>query len=131
VMQLSLDHSKDAAWHYALARLLRPLRDEGVLILGSGNVVHNLRLMDWQGGAFDWALEFDAYVKKAILAGEHEALAHYEKLGRAAQLSIPTNEHYLPLLYALAQQDPGESVRFFNEQVVMGSISMRAVVIGG
>jgi 4,5-DOPA dioxygenase extradiol len=130
VVQLSLDKSKDAAWHYALGRELSPLRGKGVLILGSGNLVHNLQLVDWEGGPLSWAVDFDALAREAIQKGDHERLVHYDELGRTASLSIPTNEHYLPLLYALGASDPGEKVRFFNEQVVLGSISMRGVVLG-
>jgi 4,5-DOPA dioxygenase extradiol len=130
VAQLSLDASRPPAEHYRLARDLAPLRSEGVLVVGSGNLVHNLRVIQWEGGAFDWARRFDAEVARLILAGDHESLAHYERLGPDAAHSIPTNEHYLPLLYALALQQPGELVRFFAGQVVMGSISMRSLRIG-
>ena len=130
VLQLSLDHRQDAAWHYALARELRPLRERGVLIVGSGNVVHNLRLIDRRGGAFDWAVEFDAAVKSRIDRRDHAGLVDYPALGRAAALSVPTDEHYLPLLYALAVSDEREPVRYFNDAVTMGSISMRSLIIG-
>lgn len=130
VVQLSLDRTAEPARHYDLARQLRSLRRKGVLILGSGNIVHNLREVVWQEAAHDWALEFDAQAKQLILAGDHASLIHYEKLGKAAGLSIPTNEHYLPLLYALALQDKADGLRFFAEQVTLGAISMRSVMIG-
>lgn len=130
VIQLSLDRAKRPADHYALGRALRPLRDRGILILGSGNVVHNLARIDWQGGAYDWAEEFDATVRRLVDEGDHEALTAYERLGRAARLSVPTNEHYLPLLYVLGLRDEGEEAKWFAEGVTLGSISMRSARFG-
>lgn len=130
VVQLSLDQTKDPAWHYALGKELKALRKKGVLILGSGNLVHNLRAVAWQDTAFDWATEFDQKVKDLILSGDHGALIRYPQLGQAASLAIPTNEHYLPLLYVLALQEQGEQIGFFAEKVTMGSISMRSLRIG-
>ena len=130
IVQLSLDASRPPAEHYRLAGELAPLRSEGVLVVGSSNLVHNLRVIQWEGGAYDWAQRFDAEVTRLILAADHDALVHYERLGPDAAHSIPSNEHYLPLLYALALRQPGESVHFFAEQVVMGSISMRSLRIG-
>jgi len=129
VVQLSLDHTQEPAYHYALGQALRPLRRKGVLIVGSGNIVHNLRLAVFRDQAYDWAVEFDQTARDLILAGDHQALIHYESLGRSAQLSIPTNEHYLPLLYVLGAQEPGDQLRFFAESVTLGSISMRGVCI--
>jgi 4,5-DOPA dioxygenase extradiol len=130
VVQLSLDRTREPAHHYELAKDLRALRDRGVLIVGSGNMVHNLRLLVFQDGAYDWATEFDETLKQLILSGDHDPIVHYHKLGAAAARSVPTNEHYLPLLYVLAQQQPGEQVRFFAEGVTLGAISMRSVWIG-
>ena len=130
VIQLSLDATQPASYHYELARELAPLRDQGVLIVGSGNIVHNLRLMEWGDTAFDWAVSFDRTVEDLIKKRDHQALVHYEKLGHEATLSIPTNEHYLPLLYILALQAEGESSSFFAEGLTLGSISMRGVAIG-
>lgn len=130
IVQLSLDANRPPSEHYRLASELAPLRSEGVLVVGSGNLVHNLRVVQWEGGAFDWARRFDAEVTRHIVAADHDSLVHYERLGPDAARSIPTNEHYLPLLYALALQQPGEPVSFFAEQVVMGSISMRSLRIG-
>jgi 4,5-DOPA dioxygenase extradiol len=130
VVQLSLDHGQPPAFHYALGQELLPLRDQGILILGSGNAVHNLRVFALQDEGYDWAVEFDETVRRHIVARNHDALINYHDLGTAARRSIPTNEHYLPLLYALALQDPGEPVRFFAERVTMGSISMRSLQIG-
>ncbi len=129
IIQLSLDRRAEPALHYALGQELRPLRERGILILGSGNIVHNLRMVAWQDTAYDWALEFDATIQRLILSGDHEAIIHYEKLGQPARLAIPTNEHYLPLLYILALQGAREHVRFFAERVTMGSLSMRSLWI--
>lgn len=130
VVQLSLSSLQPGAWHYDLARALAPLRDEGVLVVGSGNIVHNLRLFRFNDPTpYDWALRFDEDIAERIAEGHHEGLLGYETLGPDALLSIPTPEHYLPLLYVLALQEDDEPVRFLNEQV-LGSISMRSVVIG-
>jgi 4,5-DOPA dioxygenase extradiol len=130
VVQLSLDRSQPPAYHYALGQALRSLRKRGVLVVSSGNVVHNLRQARWMDVAADWALSFDATVKERILAGDHAALVAYETLGPEALLSVPTNEHYLPLLYTLAMQTPDEPLSFFSESVTLNSISMRTVLIG-
>jgi 4,5-DOPA dioxygenase extradiol len=130
VIQLSLDQRKEPAFHYELGRELRGLRKKGVLIIGSGNIVHNLREVVWEDTAYDWALEFDARMKDLILTGDHKAIIDYSKLGRSARLAVPTAEHYLPLLYVLAAQDKEDSVGFFADKVTLGSMSMRSVRIG-
>jgi 4,5-DOPA dioxygenase extradiol len=133
VVQLRIDATQPPAWHYALGRALGPLREEGVLIIGSGNLVHNLMQYAWnepQRPAYDWAARFEAQARAWMSAGEHEPLIGYERLGRDALLSIPTPEHYLPLLYVLGTQAAGESVSFPVEGVDGGSISMLAVKIG-
>jgi 4,5-DOPA dioxygenase extradiol len=131
VVQLSLDRTRSPREHVALARRLQPLRSEGVLVLGSGNVVHNLPLIRWgDERPFPWAEEFDRLAAELILAGDLERLTDYAGLGESALLSIPTNEHYLPLLYALALRRPEEPVVFFADGVVLGSISMRSCRIG-
>jgi 4,5-DOPA dioxygenase extradiol len=130
VVQLSLDRSKDAEFNYQLGRELTSLRDEGVLIVGSGNIVHNLRTVVWEDRAFDWATEFDMKVKQWILDGDHDPIIHYEKQGNSAALSVNSAEHYLPLLYILGVQQTGEAVSFFNEKVWGGSLSMRCMRIG-
>jgi 4,5-DOPA dioxygenase extradiol len=129
VIQLSSDQNQDASFHYLLGKELKPLRNRGVLIIGSGNIVHNLRMMSWQDNGYDWAIEFDEIIKQLILSGDHEAIINYENLGKTSRLSIPTNEHYLPLLYMLALQDNPEQVRFFTDKVTLGSISMRSLWI--
>jgi 4,5-DOPA dioxygenase extradiol len=130
VIQLSLDQRKEPAFHYELGRELKGLRKKGVLIIGSGNIVHNLREIAWEDTAYDWAVEFDAQVKVLILAGDHKKIIHYSKLGPAARLAVPTPEHYLPLLYALGVQHESDGVSFFADKVTLGSMSMRSVRIG-
>ncbi|HVO44084.1 MAG TPA: 4,5-DOPA dioxygenase extradiol [Aggregatilineales bacterium] len=130
VVQLSLDRTKAPAFHYNLGRELKSLRRKGVLIVGSGNMVHNLRTITWQNAAYDWALDFDATLTRLILAGDHESIIGYQKLGQVAALAVPTNEHYLPLLYVLALQDKVDGLHFFADRVTLGSISMRSLRIG-
>ncbi|CAB5107836.1 Uncharacterized protein ygiD [Olavius algarvensis associated proteobacterium Delta 3] len=130
VLQLSLDFDQPPAFHYRLGRNLKHLRRQGVLIMGSGNMVHNLRVSRWDDTAFDWAKEFDAKLAALILEGDHSALVSYETLGSTAPKAIPTNEHFLPLLYVLAQQEQSDTISFFCKKVTMGSISMRSVLIG-
>ena len=130
VVQLSLDYSQPPEYHYALGKELAALRSKGVLILGSGNIVHNLRAIRWQGGEYDWAKEFDETIRQLIVDGNHDAIVQYQKLGKAALLSVPTNEHYLPLLYILALQQPQDALRFFADDISMGSLSMRSVWLG-
>ena len=135
VIQLSLDATQPAQAHYDLAQELTPLREMGVLILGSGNMVHNLRRAVIRGGnfnaafGFDWAIEANTLFKQLIDAGDHQALIRYPALGSAVQLAVPTPEHYLPLLYALALKRPGDAVRYFNDQPVAGSLTMTSLVI--
>lgn len=132
VVQLSIDGTQDAQWHYDLARRLVPLRDEGVLIAASGNVVHNLRTARRSDGAaaHEWAGDFEKSVRGYVERGDHAALIHYENEGQAARLSIPTPEHYLPLLYVIAQQREGDAVSFPSEGIDWGSISMLSVAVG-
>ncbi len=130
VFQLSIDYYQKPEYHYALAQELKALRKRGVLIIGSGNIVHNLRMVQWNQSAYDWAIEFDETIKSLIEKGNHSPIIHYETLGKSALLSIPTNDHYLPLLYSLALQEKNESLRFFNEKTTAGSISMRSLIIG-
>jgi 4,5-DOPA dioxygenase extradiol len=130
VVQLSLSVLQPGAWHYDLARNLDPLRDEGVLVVASGNIVHNLRLFKYKDTeGLEWAQRFDEDVAEHIATGHHDGLLGYETLGSDALLAIPTPEHYLPLLYALALQREGEPVEFFNERV-SSAVSMRSLLIG-
>jgi 4,5-DOPA dioxygenase extradiol len=131
VIQVSLNQSLAPQAQYDLARNLAPLRQKGVLIMGSGNIVHNLPVRkERDANPYDWALEFFSQAKRLIEKGDHKSLVEYKRLGNAARLSIPTNEHYLPMLYALALREPGESIAFFNEEIVSGSISMMGFRIG-
>jgi 4,5-DOPA dioxygenase extradiol len=133
VLQLSIDYTKDAQYHYHLAKELSALRKKGVLILGSGNMVHNLRMVNWEmmnGGGYDWALEMDAKFKALILNKDHQPLIHYERMGQAAMLAIPTPEHYLPLMYALGLQHDHEEAVLFNDKAIGGSLTMTSVQIG-
>jgi 4,5-DOPA dioxygenase extradiol len=131
VIQMSLDQYRTPQSHYELAKELSPLRSKGVLIVGSGNMVHNLRMLDWQNTnkGFDWADEADSKLKRLIMENDHKQLADYKSLGREIQLSVPTPEHYLPLLYVLALKEEEETVSFFNEKIVYGSLSMRSLKI--
>ncbi len=133
VVQLSIDETKPASFHFEIGEKLAPLRDEGVLIIGSGNLVHNLHTYAWgrhPRDPYDWAVRFEKAAKKMMVAGDFKPLVNYETLGTDAALSIPTPDHYLPLLYVLAAGQKGESIRFPVEGVDGGSISMLAVQIG-
>ena len=131
VVQLSLNRQLDARGHYELAKRLAPLRDEGIIIAGSGDFVHNLRAWKRAGGEpYDWAVHFNEAVKSAFLRGDDDALVDWVGLAEDAQLSVPTDEHYLPLLYIAAQRLPGDDVSFFNDVIEGGSISMTGVRIG-
>ena len=133
VVQLSIDESKPASFHFEIGRRLAPLRDEGILIVGSGNLVHNLHAYEWgrhTQDPYDWAVQFETEAKKMMLAGEFNPLIEYEKLGKNARLSIPTPEHYLPLLYVVATRQSGDLITFPVEGVDGGSISMLAVQVG-
>lgn len=135
VLQLSIDYYKPAAYHYELAKQLLSLRKKGVLIIGSGNMVHNLRMVAWDKlnepeYGFDWALEMNNVFKNKISNGFHKELIQYEKLHKAATLAIPTPDHYYPLLYILALQTDNDKVEFFNDKAVGGSLTMTSVKIG-
>jgi len=133
VVQLSINENEPPAYHYELGKRLSSLRDEGVLIIGSGNIVHNLHTYAWgKHGVepFDWALRFDEKVRELISANDHEPLVSYEMLGRDAMLSAPTPEHYLPLLYILGTRQSGENATFPVGGFDGGSISMTAIQIG-
>lgn len=128
VFQLSIDYDRPPAFHYQLGQELLKLRDRGLMILGSGNIVHNLRALDWkheEGPPFDWAAEFDEWVRTKLVDGDHLSLANYARQGKAARMAVPTSDHYLPMLYTLGVQAQGEQVRFTHESFQHGSISMR------
>ncbi len=135
VLQLSIDYTKSPQYHYDLAKELYNLRKKGVLILGSGNMVHNLRMVAWDKidepeFGYDWALQMNTTFKELIGNNEHHKLINFQNLGREAQLSIPTPEHYLPLLYTLGLKNNNEAVSFFNDKTVGGSLTMTSVRMG-
>ncbi len=135
VLQLSIDYSREFQYHFDLARELFALRKKGVLIMGSGNMVHNLRLVAWDkmeepGFGFDWALKMNDTFKNLILQGDFKPLIHYESLGTEGRLAIPTPEHYLPLLYTLGLKDKQDEISFFNDRAVAGSLTMTSVKVG-
>jgi 4,5-DOPA dioxygenase extradiol len=125
VYQLSIDKNADAATHYRIGQELSDLREQGVLILGSGNVVHNLSRISWElEGGFPWAEEFDAYIKKAILEQNYDAVVQYEKAGKSSEIAFYTPEHFYPLLYILGAAEADDKVRVLNDACVLGSLSM-------
>ena len=133
VLQLSIDARQESRFHYELGVRLRPLRAEGVLLLGSGDVVHNLESYAWgrhESAPYEWALRFESRVRTQLDAGEHAALIDYAALGPDARASVPTPEHYLPLLYVMGASYPGESVRYPVSGIDGGSVSMLGVQFG-
>ena len=133
IVQLSIDETKPAAFHFEVGKKLQSLRDEGILIVGSGNLVHNLHTYAWgrhMPDPYEWAIRFETKAREFIVAGDYQKLVEYEKLGQDAQLSIPTPDHYLPLLYVLGASRQGEEITFPVEGVDGGSISMLTVRVG-
>ena len=130
VIQMSLNADLEIGDHYGVAKQLKELREEGVLIISSGNIVHNLSVVQFRDFAYDWAAEFDAKVRDWILTDDHDPLINFSRQGQAAQLAINSGEHYVPLLYSLALKEESEPVSFFAEKVWGGSLSMRSVRIG-
>ena len=134
VVQLSLDYYKSPLFHYELAKELSPLRSKGILIIGSGNMVHNLGLVSWEkfnvpGFGYDWAIEANEQIKIFIIKDNHKSLIDYKSQGNAINLAVPTPEHFLPLLYSLALKEENESVKIFNDKAVAGSLTMTSIVI--
>ncbi|WP_321426236.1 4,5-DOPA dioxygenase extradiol [uncultured Bacteroides sp.] len=134
IVQLSLDYYQDAQYHYELAKELSSLRKKGVLIVGSGNLVHNLKMIAWDKFnepeyAYDWAVEALDKMKECILANNHKPLIDYKSQGSAFKLAIPTPEHYLPMIYALALKEENEKVSLFNDKTVAGSLAMTSLLI--
>lgn len=131
VIQMSLDYSQSGQFHFNLAKELKSLREKGVLIIGSGNMVHNLGRIDWQNpnGGFDWANEANEGFKKMILAEEYSKLARITEISSAFKLAVPTPEHYNPLLYILGLKEKSEQIAFFNDNTVMGSLSMTSIKV--
>lgn len=135
IVQLSIDYTKPADYHFELAKKLQLLRNKGILIIGSGNIVHNLSMVDWAqlhkvNYGYDWAIEASTLINKYLVEGNVTPLLQYEKQGKAFQLAIPTPEHYLPLIYALALQQKNESMLLFNNELLGGSLSMTSFKIG-
>lgn len=132
VLQLSIDYNKPALYHYNLGKELTGLRKKGVLMIGSGNMIHNLRMIAWDKikepeYGYDWALELNTLLKEKISGNDHKTLMEYDRLGKAAKLGIPTPDHYYPLIYALGLQDAKDTVSFFNDKLVGGSFNMTSV----
>ena len=134
VIQMSIDYTKSAKYHYELAKEINSLRNKGVLIIGSGNMVHNLRKVAWdrlnEEFAYSWTFEANEKMKSFILNGDHQSLIDFKSQGKAFDLAIPTPEHYMPLLYALALKEENETIELFNDKPVGGSLSMTSVKIG-
>lgn len=135
VIQMSLDYGQTPQYQYDLAKELAPLRKKGILIIGSGNMVHNLSMVAWNklnesGFGYDWAIEASEKMKKFILRGDHQQLINYRSQGKSFDLAIPTPDHYLPLLYALAMKEEDEKISLFNDKAVAGSLTMTSVRIG-
>lgn len=135
VLQLSIDYSKPAAYHYNLVKEIAHLRKKGVLILASGNMVHNLRMVAWDkfdtpNYGYDWAIEMHELFKEKITNGDHQALINYETLSKSVKLAVPTPDHYYPLMYTLGLQDKNETPMFFNDKLVAGSLNMTSVIFG-
>ena len=136
VLQLSIDYTKDPQFHFDLAKELYALRKKGVLIIGSGNMVHNLRMVSWEkinepGYGYDWALQMNDTFKQLINDCDYKPLINYESLGAESRLAIPTPEHYLPLLYSLGLKGSNDKISFFNDKAIAGSLTMTSVLIGG
>jgi len=131
VFQLSVDRSAPPEAHYQIGRELKALREQGVLIFGTGNVVHNLSRVNWNmDGGYPWAEEFDNYIKKSILEGNHDNVIHFERVGTSASLAFTMLDHYAPLLYVLGACDEEDSISVFNDACVLGSLSMTSYLFG-
>jgi 4,5-DOPA dioxygenase extradiol len=131
VFEMSLDVLKNEEEHYALGKKLSFLRRKNVLIIGSGNIVHNLRQIDFDENAkpFPWAIEFDEYIKDALLRKDRDRLLRYKELSPVSRLAVPTNDHYLPFLYSAALQEDDEQIKFIHESIRNGSMSMRCFMV--
>lgn len=135
VIEMSIDYSKPAAFHYQLGKELAALRRKGVIIIGSGNSIHNLRMVDWSNmdtvdSGYDWAIGVNEKIRQFITEGDHQSLVNFDKLGKEFKLAIPTPEHFIPLLYTLASQEKDEVPYIFNDHVVAGSLNMMSVKLG-
>ena len=130
VFQISIDADASPEAHYTIGKELRALKDQGVLLFGTGNIVHNLRLVDWNkaGEGFSWAYEFDEYIYENIMKKNHEAILKFNELGNIARLAVPTPDHFYPLLYVLGATDESDSIRVYNKSCELGSLSMTAYI---
>lgn len=132
VFEMSLNYEMEPAYHYDMGRRLRALRREGILIIGSGNLVHNLRSMEHDVNAepYNWAVEIDEKIKSLLIARDHEPLVDYHRLGRGVSMAVPTSDHYLPMLYILGLQERDDRFAFVHEGIQNGTISMRSFILG-
>jgi 4,5-DOPA dioxygenase extradiol len=134
VIQMSLDYFQRPQYHYDLSKELSALRKKGILIIGSGNMVHNLRMVAWdklkvENYGYDWTLEAKEKMNKYIMNGDHQPLINYKSQGKAFDLAIPSPDHFLPLLYTLALKEENESISLFNDKAIGGSLTMTSVLI--
>jgi len=129
ILQLSINFSLSPIQEFELLQQLQELRNHGILFIGSGNIVHNLRAINWDNKTYDWALEFDQISSSLIEKRDTKSLTNYQNLGSSAQLSIPTDEHYRPMLATLAMSHKEDSLKFFNEEIIMGSVGMRSFIL--
>jgi 4,5-DOPA dioxygenase extradiol len=134
VIQLSIDYTKPPSYHFELAQQLKTLRKKGVLMVGSGNIIHNLRMIDWgnfdkDDYGYDWAIEARATINECLLSGNYTPLLNYHEQGSAFKLAIPSPDHYLPLIYTLGLQNKGEYIELFNDKLLAGSLSMTSIKI--
>lgn len=135
VIQMSIDYTKPPQYHFDLAKRLEKLREKGILIIGSGNIIHNLRLIDWRnintvGAGWDWAIEAREKTNQWLLEGNFNAIINYHQQGTSLQYAVPSPDHYLPLLYSLGLKQPSEKLSLFNDELIGGSLSMTSVKIG-
>jgi len=135
VIQMSIDYTKPPQYHFDLAKRLEKLREKGILIIGSGNIIHNLRLIDWRnintvGAGWDWAIEAREKTNQWLLEGNFNAIINYHQQGTSLQYAVPSPDHYLPLLYSLGLKQPSENLSLFNDELIGGSLSMTSVKIG-
>ena len=134
VIQMSIDYTQPAQYHFELAQRLQKLREKGILIIGSGNIVHNLRLIDWRnintvGAGWDWAIEAREKTNSWLLDGDFSRLINYQDQSTALQIAVPSPDHYLPLMYTLGLKHTSEDLHLFNDELIGGSLSMKSVMI--
>ena len=128
VYQLSIDYYQPLEYHYNLAKQLKSLRDKGILIIGSGNIVHNLRALRYDHKLYDWTQEFDSHIAQWVEEGNDQAIIQFQKLGKVAEMAHPTYDHFIPLLYTIGLKDDKDNFSFFNESFEYGALSMRSII---